>query len=90
MCVCVCVETERTGRRILSCPRNTLQPPGFSKILFSEYQEENNLSCWLDLIIDDAVLRFHAADPNIEVGIVGVEEGDYTYRKRKNLFETNN
>ena len=63
---------------------------GFSKILFSEYQEENNLSCWLDLIIDDAVLRFHAADPNIEVGIVGVEEGDYTYRKRKNLFETNN
>ena len=63
---------------------------GFSKILFSEYQEENNLSCWLDLIIDDAVLRFHAADPNIEVGIVGVEEGNYTYRKRKNLFETNN
>ena len=53
-------------------------------------QKENNLSCWLDLTIDDAVLKIHAEDPYITVGIVGLDENDYSYRKRKKLFETDN
>ena len=45
-------------------------------------------SHWLDLSIDDAILRIHADAPNITVGIVGLVENDYHYRKRKKLFET--
>ena len=63
---------------------------GFDKIQFSHCQKENNLSCWLDLTIDDAVLRIHAEDPYITVGIVGLDENDYSYRNRKKLFETDN
>ena len=45
-------------------------------------------SHWLDLSIDDAILRIYADAPNITVGIVGLVENDYHYRKRKKLFET--
>ena len=44
----------------------------------------------LDLSIDDAILRIHAADPNITVGVVGLDEKDCSNRKRKKLFETDN
>ena len=63
---------------------------GFLKVLFSHCQEENDPSCWLDFTIDDAILRIHAADPNITVGIVGLNENDPSNRKRKKLFETDN
>ncbi len=45
---------------------------------------------WLDVVIDDAVLRIRADDPNITVGIVGIDENDHSNRKRKKLFETDN
>ena len=40
----------------------------------------------LDLSIDDAVLRIHADEPNITVGIVGPNFDDYEQRNRKSLF----
>jgi len=42
---------------------------------------------WLDLSIDDAILRIHAGEPDITVGIVGREDFDYDRRKRHNLFD---
>jgi hypothetical protein len=43
-------------------------------------------SHWLDLSIDDAVLRIHADDPDITVGIVSRDFNDYDKMNRKNLF----
>ena len=43
-------------------------------------------SHWLDLSIDDAVLRIHADDPNIMIGIVSRDFNDYETMKRKKLF----
>ncbi len=48
--------------------------------------EDCSTSHWLDLSIDDAVLRIHADDPNIMVGIVCRDSNDYDKMKRKNLF----
>ena len=43
-------------------------------------------SHWLDLTIDDALLRFHADSPGIMVGIVCRDSDNYEQMKRKNLF----
>jgi len=48
---------------------------------------EASNSHWLDLLIDDAILRIHADELNFTVGIVGLVENDYHYSKRKKLFE---
>jgi hypothetical protein len=48
--------------------------------------EDCPTSHWLDLSIDDAVLRIHADDPDIMVGIVCCDSNDYDKMKRKNLF----
>lgn len=53
----------------------------------SWYVDENcPTSHWLDLTIDDAVLRIHADKPNITVGIVCRDFNDCEKMKRKNLF----
>lgn len=50
-------------------------------------QKSNELSShWLDFYIDDALLRIHAQDPNITVGIVCKGYGENETRKRINLF----
>ena len=43
-------------------------------------------SRWLDFSIDDAVLRIHADDPNLMIGVVSRDFDDYEKTKRKNLF----
>lgn len=55
---------------------------------FTFFSEGDTLSShWLDFYIDDALLRIHAQDPNIAVGIVCKGyEGNET-RKRINLFK---
>lgn len=56
--------------------------------LYALYNDENYPTTHLlDIVIDDAILRIRAEDPNIIVGIVGLAENDYHYRKRKTLFK---
>jgi hypothetical protein len=40
----------------------------------------------LDLSIDDAILRIHADEPNITVGVVGGDDEDFEQLQRKTLF----
>lgn len=56
------------------------------KFLSLYSMEEVPSSHWLDFSIDDAVLRIHADDPDIMVGIVSRDFNDYDKMKRKNLF----
>ncbi len=56
------------------------------KFLSRYVQEDFPTSHWLDLSIDDAVLRIHADEPNITVGIVCHDFDDYEQIKRKTLF----
>lgn len=56
------------------------------KFLSLYSMEDVPSSHWLDLSIDDAVLRIHADDPDIMVGIVSRNFNDYDKMKRKNLF----
>ena len=56
------------------------------KFLSLYSMEEVPSSHWLDFSIDDAVLRIHADDPDIMVGIVSCNFNDYDKMKRKNLF----
>ena len=56
--------------------------------LYALYNDENYPTTHLlDIVIDDAILRIRAEDTNIIVGIVGLAENDYHYRKRKTLFK---
>ena len=48
--------------------------------------EEVPSSHWLDLSIDDAILRIHADDPDIRIGIASRDFNDYEKRKRNKLF----
>ena len=41
---------------------------------------------YLDLSIDDAILRIHADEPNLMVGIVGCDDEDFEQLQRKTLF----
>jgi hypothetical protein len=41
---------------------------------------------YLDLSIDDAILRIHADEPNITVGIVARDDEDFEQLQRKTLF----
>lgn len=55
--------------------------------LLSLYSDEDfPTSHWLDLSIDDAILRIHADEPNITVGIVGRDDEDFEQLQRKTLF----
>ncbi len=64
-----------------------ISPSDDSIKFLSLYSMEEVLSShWLDLSIDDAVLRIHADDPDIMVGIVSHDFNDYDKMKRKNLF----
>lgn len=56
------------------------------KFLSWYVSEDCPKSHWLDLSIDDAILRIHANEPNITVGIVCHDFNDYEKMKRKNLF----
>ena len=47
---------------------------------------QGEFSHWLALSIDDAVLRIHADDPNLMIGVVSRDFDDYEKMKRKNLF----
>lgn len=48
--------------------------------------EEVPSSHWFDLSIDDAILRIHADDPDIRIGIASRDFNDYKKRKRNKLF----
>ncbi len=56
------------------------------KFLSLYSMEEVSSSHWLDLSIDDAVLRIHADDTNLMIGVVSRDFDDYEKMKRKNLF----
>lgn len=56
------------------------------KFLSLYSMEDVPSSHWLDLSIDDAVLRIHADDPNLMIGVVSRDFDDYEKMKRKNLF----
>ena len=56
------------------------------KFLSLYSMEDVPSSHWLDLSIDDAVLRIHADDPNLMIGVVSRDCDDYEKMKRKNLF----
>ena len=43
-------------------------------------------SHWLDFSIDDAVLRFHADELTLSIGVTSRESGDWMTQKRQSLF----
>lgn len=63
---------------------------GFIKFMSLYSDEDLPTSRWLDLYIDDAILRLHPDQQTLMVGIVGFDLEDHKYRKRKNLFEDGN
>lgn len=66
---------------------HTILPHHGSIRLLSLYSDEDfPTSHWLDLAIDDAILRIHADEPNITVGIVGRDDEDFEQLQRKTLF----
>lgn len=52
----------------------------------SMYDECSHMSHWLDLSIDDAVLRIHADEPDLAVGIVSHDTKDWGETTRQALF----
>lgn len=66
---------------------HTILPHHSSIRLLSLYSDEGfPTSHWLDLSIDDAILRIHADEPNITVGVVGGDDEDFEQLQRKTLF----
>ena len=66
---------------------HTILPHRGSIRLLSLYSDEGfPTSHWLDLAIDDAILRIHADEPNITVGIVARDDEDFEQLQRKTLF----
>ena len=59
---------------------------GFIRLLSLYSDEGFPTSHWLDLAIDDAILRIHADEPNITVGIVARDDEDFEQLQRKTLF----
>ena len=62
--------------------------PTYSSIRFRSLYSDDvcpNLH-YLDLSIDDAILRIHADEPNLMVGIVGCDDEDFEQLQRKTLF----
>ena len=66
---------------------HTILPHHGSIRLLSLYSDEGfPTSHWLDLAIDDAILRIHADEPNITVGIAARDDEDFEQLQRKTLF----
>ncbi len=66
--------------------RDVVPNEGLIRLIQYFDDEEFPTSHWLDLSIDDAILRIHADEPSLMVGIVGRDFEDYEQMKRKNLF----
>ena len=49
-------------------------------------EEACDTSCWLDLYIDDAILRIHPAEITVTMRVGGFEVNDYQPTKRRKLF----
>ncbi len=62
--------------------------PAFGFIKFMSLYSDKDLptSHWLDLYIDDAILRIHPDQQTLMVGIVGFDFEDHKCRKRRSLF----
>ena len=66
---------------------HTILPHHGSIRLLSLYSDEDfPTSHWLDLSIDDAILRIHADEPKLMVGIVARDDEDFEQLQRKTLF----
>lgn len=63
--------------------------PAFDSIKYMSLYTDDDLpsSHWLDLYIDDAILRIHPDQQTMMVGVVGFDLEDHKYRKRKHLFD---
>lgn len=70
-----------TGKYHTILPRH-----GFIRLLSLYSDEDFPTSHWLDLSIDDAILRIHADEPNITVAIGCRDDEDYETLTRKTLF----
>ena len=60
--------------------------PASEYIRYREQEYADPLSKWLDLSIDDAILRIHADDVNLMVGVVATNGVDFLKLKRQTLF----
>ena len=71
----------------LDCNKyHRIAPDGDLIKFLSLYNDvEISSSHWLDLSIDDAILRIHADEGNITIGVVGYEDDDED-RRRRTLF----
>ncbi len=77
----------REGQTLDSGEHRIIVPQEGAIRFWKRYNDDFSPSShWLDLTIDDALLRFHADEPSIMVGIVCRDSDNYEQMKRKNLF----
>ena len=77
----------RDGLTLDAGKHHTILPRhGFLRLLSLYSDEGFPTSHWLDFAIDDAILRIHADEPNITVGIVARDDEDFEQLQRKTLF----